>query len=76
MIGAVERGGKVTAKATDKTKLRGYHLRAFVRERVSTSSAALITDEYKGYLGMDKVLPMEAQAAFDQTINRGLGVTA
>ena len=57
VVGAVERGGKVTAKAIDKTKLRGYHLRAFVRERVSTSSAALVTDEYQGgYLGMGKVL--------------------
>ena len=134
VVGAVERGGKVTAKATDKTKLRGRHLRAFVRDRIDTSTADLVTDEYKGYLGMGKVLPdsvikhqdwyvdgnihtntiegfwallkrgmfgqfhsvshrrlqryvdefcyrynlchMESQAAFDQTINRGLGVRA
>ena len=57
VIGAVERGGKVTAKATAKDKMKGRHMRAFVRERVDTSRASLITDEYKGYLSMSKVLP-------------------
>ena len=57
VIGAVERGGKVTAKATAKEKMKGRHMRAFVRERVDASRASLITDEYKGYLGMSKVLP-------------------
>lgn len=57
VIGAVERGGKVTAKATDKSKLKGRNLRAFVRERVDTSNSALVTDEYTGYTNMDKVLP-------------------
>jgi len=31
-------------------------MQAFVRERVDASKARLITDEYKGYLGMCKVL--------------------
>jgi len=57
VIGAVERGGKVTAKATAKEKMKGRHMRAFVRERVDAPRASLITDEYKGYLGMSKVLP-------------------
>ena len=57
VVGAIERGGKVTAKATEKSKLKGRHMRAFVRERVDTSNTALITDEYKGYLGMSKVMP-------------------
>ncbi len=57
VIGAVERGGRVTAKATDKGKLKGKNLRAFVRERVDVSNSALVTDEYTGYTKMDKVLP-------------------
>ena len=57
VVGAIERGGKVTAKATEKSKLKGRHMRAFVRERVDTLNSALITDEYKGYLGMSKVMP-------------------
>ena len=57
VIGAVERGGKVSAKAVEKDKMKGRHLRSFIRERVDTANARLMTDEYKGYLGMDTVLP-------------------
>ena len=34
-------------------------MRAFVRQRVDTAQANLITDEYKAYLDMSKVLPHE-----------------
>ncbi len=57
VIGVVERDGNVTAKAVAKDKMKGKHLRAFVRERVDIGNASLMTDEYKGYLGMGKVLP-------------------
>ena len=57
VIGAVERGGNVTAKAVAKDKMKGRHMRAFVRDHIDTSKASLITDEYKAYLGMAKVLP-------------------
>ncbi len=57
VVGAVERGGNVTAKAVHKGKMKGKHMRAFVRDRVDTSKASLITDEYKAYLGMSKLLP-------------------
>ena len=57
VIGAVERGGNVTAQAVAKDKMKGRHMRAFVRDRIDTSRASLITDEYKAYLGMAKVLP-------------------
>ena len=57
VIGAVERGGKVRAKATHKEKMKGRHLRAFVRETINVGTAHLITDEYKGYLGMARLLP-------------------
>ena len=49
VVGAVERGGRVTAKATKKDKLKGRNLRAFVRERVDTDAAELMTDEYPAY---------------------------
>ena len=57
VLGAVERGGNVTAKAVAKDKMKGKHMRAFVRDRVDTKAARLITDEYKGYYGMQRVLP-------------------
>ena len=57
VVGAVERGGRVSAKAVTKDKLKGKHLKAFVRDRVDTGRSSLITDEYKGYLGMSRILP-------------------
>ena len=57
VVGAVERGGRVTAKATQKMKLKGKHLRSFVRDRIKTDQAMLITDEYTAYRGMGRVLP-------------------
>ena len=57
VVGAVERGGRVTAKAVQKDKLKDRNLRAFVRERVDTDAAELMTDEYTTYKGMGKVLP-------------------
>ena len=57
VIGAVERGGKVRARATSKDKMKGRHLRAFVREMVDTGATHLITDDYRGYLGMGRLLP-------------------
>ena len=57
VIGAVERGGRVRAKAVSKDKMKGRHLRAFVRETVDVTTTHLITDEYKGYLGMSRLLP-------------------
>jgi len=44
VIGAVERGGNLTAKAIFKEKMKEQHIRALVRERVETSTATLITD--------------------------------
>jgi len=57
VIGAVERGGRVRAKAVKKDKMKGKNLRAFVRETVDTANSHLMTDEYKGYLGMSKIVP-------------------
>ena len=57
VIGAAERGGRVSAKAVTKDKLKGKHLRAFLRDRVDTEKSRLITDEYRGYSGMARILP-------------------
>ena len=57
VIGAVEREGRVTARSVMKGKLKGRHLRSFVREKIDAKDAMLITDEYTGYRGMGRVLP-------------------
>ena len=43
VVGAVEREGKVAAKAVSKNKMKGRHMRAFVRDRIDTSKASLST---------------------------------
>ena len=57
VIGAVERGGRVKAKVVKKDKMKGKNLRAFVKETVDISNSHLMTDEYKGYLRMSKIVP-------------------
>lgn len=57
VVGAAERDGRVSARAVPKDRMKARHMRAFVRDNVDTDAAQLITDEYKGYLGMSKVLP-------------------
>ena len=57
VVGAVERQGRVTAKVTRKGKLKGRHLRSFIRDRINIKRSVLMTDEYKGYLGVEKLLP-------------------
>lgn len=57
VVGAVERGGNVTAKAVKKDDMKGRDLRAFVRARIDTARTRLMTDDYTGYSGMSRVLP-------------------
>lgn len=56
VVGMVERGGKVVAKAVKKTQLKAKGLNALVRGHVDTKKATLITDEYKGYLGISNFM--------------------
>ncbi len=47
VIGAIERGGKVTAQAADKLTFNS--LRGFIRDKIQPDETLLITDEYSGY---------------------------
>jgi transposase-like protein len=53
VIGAIERGGRVKAKATTKTELTGEDMVAAVREMVARM---LTTDEHRGYGGVNKMM--------------------
>lgn len=57
VIGAVERGDKVKAKTVKKDKMKGKDLRAFVSENVDLTTSHLMTDKYRGYIGMSRMLP-------------------
>lgn len=56
VVGMIERGGKVKAKVVRKRQLRAKSLRELVRESVDLSNTMVITDEYRGYLGISKIV--------------------
>jgi transposase-like protein len=56
VVGMIERNGSVRAKVMKKEKLNGKNLKALVRNHIDTVNATLITDEYKGYLGIQKIV--------------------
>ena len=57
VVGAVERGGRVTAKSVSKGSLKAKNMRSFVRQYIDASDSLLVTDEYKGYMGISKLIP-------------------
>lgn len=57
VVGMVERGGRVKAEVTNKSKLKAKHLSELVRRNVDIENAILITDEYPGYFGIKKFMP-------------------
>lgn len=57
VVGMVERGGNVKAKSTSKFELAFNDFLKFVRKNIDVATSVLITDEYKAYNKMDKVLP-------------------
>jgi transposase-like protein len=57
VVGMIERGGKVRAKVMKKEGLSAKKLTSLVRRNVDVSNATLITDEFKGYLGIKHIMP-------------------
>lgn len=57
VVGMIERGGKVRAKVMKKEGLSAKKLTSLVRRNVDISNTTLITDEYKGYLGIKHIMP-------------------
>ena len=55
VIGAVERGGNVVARALNRVTKET--MQAFVRETVSTDVSLLATDEHRGYVGLGDDFP-------------------
>lgn len=58
VVGIVERNGKVKAKVAGQGKgtLTSKNLRRIIKENVDTMNAIMITDEFKGYLGINKFM--------------------
>ena len=59
VVGMVERGGKIKAKVVKDKKLTAKRLNTLVRENVDIDNSVLMTDEYRGYLGVSRFMPHE-----------------
>ena len=57
VVGMVERKGSIKAEVIKNRKLDHKRLKSLVRRNVDVETATLITDEYKGYIGIEKILP-------------------
>ncbi len=62
VVGMIERGGKIKAEAVKKKDLTSKRLSALARRNVDAKNTVLITNEYRGYLGIKNFMP-------HQTIN-------
>lgn len=56
VVGMVERKGRVRAEATDKNKLKSADLKDIVERGIDLFKSLLITDEYKGYSNMKRIV--------------------
>lgn len=57
VVGAVERNGNVKIEQVSKMMLNAKGLLAFVRKNIDTAETLLVTDEYKAYNRMNKIIP-------------------
>jgi transposase-like protein len=57
VVGMVERGGNVKAKSVAKNKLKFIDFLKMIRKNIKVAESLLVTDEYKAYSRMNKVIP-------------------
>jgi transposase-like protein len=57
VVGMAEREGSIKAEVMKSRKLDGKSLKSLVRANIDISKATLVTDEWKGYLGISKMMP-------------------
>ena len=57
VVGMVERKGSIKTEVIKNRKLDHKSLKSLVRKNIDTKTSTLITDEYKGYIGIEKIMP-------------------
>jgi transposase-like protein len=57
VVGMVERKGSVKAQSVSKYQLKAHDFHALIRKEVDTTASVLITDEYRGYVRINSILP-------------------
>jgi hypothetical protein len=61
-VGMKERDGRVKAQVVQSRKLKAKTLASLVRANVDIDNATLITDEYRGYIGISRFMSHEVIA--------------
>lgn len=56
VVGAVERGGRMKAKAVNKSDMTAADMNALVMEMTDTKRSLLTTDEYSGYSSVNNIV--------------------
>ena len=56
VVGMVERNGRVKAKVVKKYQLKSKDLKSLIRQNVDIKNTTLITDEYRGYFGIQQIM--------------------
>lgn len=57
VLGMIERKGEVRTEVIKNRNLTSKNLKMLVRRNVDVKNATLITDEYSGYIGIQKLMP-------------------
>ena len=57
VVGMIERHGNVKAKVVKHDGLKSKKLTSLIRSNVDITNTTLITDEFKGYVGISKIMP-------------------
>ena len=57
VVGMIERKGKIKAEVVKNKNLNNRKLKSLIRRNVDITSTTLITDEYKAYIGIRKIMP-------------------
>lgn len=70
IIGATERGGKVNAKVASDLTVKG--ILNFLKDTVDIDNTLLMTDEYRAYNALDKILP---RSVINRTVRYVDGMT-
>ena len=68
VVGIVEREGNISAYVA-REGLGAWYLQNLVTERVDTEAAHLMTDEYRGYSSMHRLLPHSVIAHWKQYVD-------
>jgi len=57
VVGVASRDGQVRAESFHNRRLTHRNLKALIRKNINCEGATLMTDQFRGYIGIGKILP-------------------